>query len=93
MVRHHVCTCDCLTIYLLSPAVKVDTPANWDEASGLIYNPEHRSWKDKPYEAMFAYGAFVPSAMVFSAKAYGKKVHTHYVNVSKQHALLRYVCI
>lgn len=55
--------------------MKVDTPADWDEASGLIYNPEHQSWKDKPEEVMFAHGGFVPSAQAFSAKAYGKKVY------------------
>ena len=54
--------------------MKVDTPADWDEASGLIYNPEHRSWKEKPHEVMFAHGAFIPSTQAFSLKAYGKKV-------------------
>ena len=53
----------------------MDTTADWDEASGLIYNPEHRSWKEKPQDVMFAHGGFVPSAEAFSAKAYGKKVY------------------
>ena len=70
----------------------MDTHADWDEASGLIYNPEHRSWKDKPQEVMFAHGGFVPSATAFSAKAYGKKVHVYaFANVSEQDALLKYV--
>ena len=60
--------------YVFVLFVKVDTPADWDEASGLIYNPEHRSWKERPQEVMFAHGGFVPSAVPFSPKVYGKKV-------------------
>ena len=61
-------------MYTCTFIVQVDTAADWDEASGLIYNPEHRSWKEKPQDVMFAHGGFQPSAEAFSAKAYGKKV-------------------
>ena len=57
-------------VYLL----QVDTAADWDTASEVIYNPEHPSWKQQPEHIMFVHGGFTPSAVAYSIQAYGKKV-------------------
>lgn len=57
------------------PLEQVDTTADWDFASEVIYTPEQQQTQKKdPNQVKFIHSSFVPSAVPFSLQSYGKKV-------------------
>ena len=58
----------------LIPVPQVDTKADWDSASEVIYNSAHPSWSKDIQYVLFIHGTFTPSAQSFSMHGFGKKV-------------------
>lgn len=70
-----------LVIFQLMPnklilVLQVDTRADWDSASEVIYNSAHPSWKGDPLHVLFVHGIFTPSAQSFSMHSYGSQVNS-----------------
>ena len=56
----------------------MDTKADWDSASEVIYNSDHPSWTGDPHHVLFLHETFTPSARSFSMNSFGKRVsHLH----------------
>ena len=63
---------ECIICLVL--VLQVDTKADWDSVSEVIYNKVHPSWGRDPYYVLFLHGTFTPSAQAFSLHSYGSKV-------------------
>ena len=58
----------------LIPVPQVDTKADWDSASEIIYKADHPSWKGDPHFLLFLHETFTPSALPLSVNSFGKRV-------------------
>lgn len=66
----------------------MDVRADWDDASSVIYDPEHPMLKEgRPHDILFIHGGFVPSAIPFSLQQFGKEVHTELSSLPLTHPI------